>query len=85
MKTNHNIIIIEEKIRNIKVTVIPVVIGALGKIPKGLVKWLENIEIMGQVETIQTRALLILAWIERKVLESCGDLLLLKLQLKTII
>ena len=35
-----------------KVTVIPVVIGALGTIPKGLVKGLKDLEIRGQVETI---------------------------------
>ena len=35
---------------NIKVTVIPIVIGALGIIPKGLVKGLENLEIRGQVD-----------------------------------
>ena len=31
--------------------VIPVVIGALGTTPKGLVKGLEDLEIRGQVET----------------------------------
>ena len=30
-----------------------IVIGALGTIPKGLVKRLEDLEMMGQVETIQ--------------------------------
>ena len=37
-----------------KVTVIPIVIGALGTIPKGVVNRVEEIEIRGQVETIQT-------------------------------
>ena len=37
---------------------LPIVIGALGTIPKGLVKELGDIEIRGQVETIQTIALL---------------------------
>ena len=37
-----------------KVTVIPIVIGALGTIPKGLVKRLEDLE----VDTIQTTELL---------------------------
>ena len=41
-----------------KVTVIPFVIGSLGIIPKGLIKVLENLEIRGQMETIQTAALL---------------------------
>ena len=34
-----------------KVTIIPVVIGALGTIPKGLVEGLEDLEQYGQVET----------------------------------
>ena len=33
--------------------VIPIVIGALGTIPKGLVKALEDLEVRGQAETIQ--------------------------------
>ena len=33
-------------------TEIPILIGALGTIPEGLVKWLEDLEIRGQVETI---------------------------------
>ena len=49
-----------------KVTVIPIVVGALGTIPKGLVKGQEDLEINGQVETIQTTVLLrsarILSW-----------------------
>ena len=44
-----------------EVSVIPIVIGTLGTIPKGLVKELEDLEIRGQVETIQTIALLRLA------------------------
>ena len=31
-----------------KVTLIPIAIGALGKIPKGLVKGLEDLEMRGQ-------------------------------------
>ena len=41
-----------------KATVIPIVIGALKTTPKGLVNKLEDLEIKGQVETIQTKALL---------------------------
>ena len=37
-----------------KVIVILIVIGALGTIPKGLVKGLEDLEIRGQVETMET-------------------------------
>ena len=36
-----------------KVTVILIVIGSLGTIPKGLVKGLEDLDIRWQVETIQ--------------------------------
>ena len=62
-----------------KVTVIPIVIGALGTVTKGLVKGLDNLEIEGQVEKIQTTALLRSARILRRVLETRGDFLSLKL------
>ena len=60
--------------------VIPIVICAPGTIPKGMVKGLEYLEITGQVEIIQTPALLKTARILRRVLESKGDLLSLSLQ-----
>ena len=41
-----------------RITVIPVVIGTLGTIPKGLEKGLEALEIVGRIETIRTTALL---------------------------
>ncbi len=41
-----------------KVTIVPIVIGVLGTITKGLLKGLEDLEIGGRVETIQTTALL---------------------------
>ena len=41
-----------------KVTVRPIVIGALGTIPKGLLKRLEDFKIKGQVEIIQTTTFL---------------------------
>ena len=66
-----------------KVTIVPIVIGALGTITKGLLKDLEDLEIGGRVETIQTPALLRTARILRRVLETRGDLLSLKLQCKT--
>ena len=50
--------------------VIPVVIGALGTIPKGLVKGLDDLYIRGQVKTVQTTALLRSARILRRVLET---------------
>ena len=52
-----------------KVTVIPIVIGALGTITKVLVQGLEDLKIIGRVETIQTTALLKSARILRRVLE----------------
>ena len=41
---------------NMKVTIIPIVIGTLGTVTKGLVKGLEDLEIAGRVETIETTA-----------------------------
>ena len=67
-----------------KVTIVPIVIGAFSTITKGLLKGLEDLEIGGQVETIQSRALQRTAKILRRVLESWGDMLSLKLQCKTI-
>ena len=43
-----------KKLWNVKVTFIPIVIGALVTVTKGLRKGLENLEIRGQKETIQT-------------------------------
>ena len=40
-----------------KVTIIPIVIGDLGTVTKGLIKGLEDLEIRGCVETIQTTTL----------------------------
>ena len=54
-----------------KVTNIPIVIGAFGTITKGLLKGLEDLEIRGRVETIQATKLLITAKILRRVLETC--------------
>ena len=54
--------------------------GALGTVTKGLVKGLEKLEIRTRVETTQMTALLGSARIPRKVLETSGDLLSLKLQ-----
>ena len=67
-----------------KVTIVPIVISALGTITKGLLKGLEDLEIGERTETIQTTALLKTARILRRVLETWGDLLSLKLQWKPI-
>ena len=40
------------KIWNMKVTVIPIVIGTLGTATKGLVQGLEDLEIRGRLETM---------------------------------
>ena len=52
-------------------TGIPIVIGALETTPKSLLGGLEDLEIRGRVETIQTMALLRLTKILRRVLETC--------------
>ena len=54
-----------------KVTVLPIVIGALGTVTKRLVQWMEDLEIRGRMETIQTTALLRSARILRRVRENC--------------
>ena len=73
-----------KKLWNMKVTIVPIVIGSLGTITKGLLKGLEDLEVVGRVETIQTTALLRTARILRRVLETWGDFLSLKLQWETI-
>ena len=59
-----------KKLWNMKVTIVPIVIGALGTVTKGLLKGLEDLEVGGRVETIQTTALLRTARILRRVLET---------------
>ena len=73
-----------KKLWNMKVTIVPIVIGALGTVTKGLLKGLEDLEVGGLVEIIQMTALLRTTRIVRRVLETRGDLLSLKLQWKTI-
>ena len=60
-----------KKLWNMKVTIIPSVIGAFGTVTKELLKGLENLEVGGRVETIQMTALLRTARILRRVLETC--------------
>ena len=57
-----------------KATIIPIVIGAFETVTKGLLKGLEDLEVGGRVDTIQTRALLRTARILWRVLETWGDL-----------
>ncbi len=42
-----------KKLWNMKVTIVPIVIGALGTVTNGLLKGLEDLEVSGRVETIQ--------------------------------
>ena len=63
-----------KKLWNMKVTIIPIVIGAFGTVTNGLLKGLEDVEVGGREETIQTTALLKTARILRRVLrlqETC--------------
>ena len=53
-----------------KVTIIPIVIGAFGTVTKGLLKGLEYLEVGGSVETIQPTVLLRPPRILRRVLET---------------
>ena len=69
-----------KKFWNMKVTIVLIVMGAFDTITKWLLKGLEDLEVGGQVETIQMTALLRAARILRKVLETWGNLLSLKLQ-----
>ena len=55
---------------NMKVTIVPIAIGPLGTVTKGLLKGPEDLEVGGRVETIQTTTLLRTARILRRVLET---------------
>ena len=59
-----------KKLWNMQVTIIPIVIGAFGTVTKGLLKGMEDLEVGGRVETILTTALLRMARILRRVLET---------------
>ena len=59
-----------KKLWNMKMTIIPIVIGTLGTVTKGFVQGLEDLEITGRVVTIQTTALLRSARMLRRVLET---------------
>ncbi len=53
-----------------KVTITLIEIGGFGTVTKGLLKRLEDLDVGGGVETIQTTALLRTARILRRVLET---------------
>ena len=59
-----------KKLWNLKMTIIPIAIGALGTVTKGLVQGLEDLEIRGRGETVQTSVLLRSARILRRFLET---------------
>ena len=65
---------------NMQVTIIPIEFGAFGTVNKGLLKGQEDMEVGRRVETIETTTLLRTARILRRVLETSGDLLSLKIQ-----
>ena len=50
--------------------IIPIVIGAFGTVSKGLLKGLEDLDVGGRVETVQTTALLRTARILRRAMET---------------
>ena len=60
--------------------VIPVLVGELGTVHKGLERELKQLENEGRIEIVKTTALLRSTRILRRVLETKGDLLSLKLQ-----
>ena len=59
-----------KKLWNMLATILPIVIGAFGTVTKGLIKGLEDLEVGGRVENIQTTALLRTAKIPRRVLQT---------------
>ena len=75
----------KKKLWNTKVTVIAIVIGALGSFTKRLVQGLEDLEIKGWVETMPLTALLRSSRILWKVLGTWEDFLSPRLMWKTII
>ena len=58
------------KLWNMKVTVVPIVIADFGTVIKGLLKGMEDLEVGGRVKAIQTNTLLRTARILRRVLET---------------
>ena len=72
------------KFKKKNVTIIPIVINAVGIVTKGLLQGLENRELTVRLETIQTTAFLRSVRILRRVLETWGDLLPLKHEWETI-
>ena len=59
-----------KKLWNMRVTIIPIVIGTFGTVTNGLLKGLEDLEVGGRVDIIQSITLLRIAKILRRVLET---------------
>ena len=64
-----------QKLWNMKVTVISILIGALGTVTKGIVQGLDVFEIIEREETLQNISLFWSGKILRRILETWGDLL----------
>ena len=67
-----------------KVTIVPIMTGSFGTVTKGLLKGLEDLEVGGRVETIQTTAFMKTDRISRRILQTWRDFLSLNLEWKTI-
>ena len=67
-----------------KVTAIAIVFSTLRTVPKSLTRGLEDLIIGGRIDIVQTTLLLRSVRILRKVIETWGDLLSPRLELKTI-
>ena len=74
----------QTKLWNMGVTVIPIIIETIRMVPKGLERWMDELEMGGITGTIQTTAFSRSARILRRVLEAWGDLPSLRLQVETI-
>ena len=81
-QTNTWILTFKKKLWNLKVTVILIVVGALGIACKSLEKWPRELEIREITQAIQTMTLLRSAGILGRVLETWRDLLSLRIQWK---
>ena len=75
-----NYLNLARELKKLKVTVILITVGALGKVTRGLVKRMGELEIRRSLKTIQNTALLRSSPIDGRVLEIVGDLLPLRLQ-----
>ena len=67
-----------------QVAIIPIIIRAFGTVIKGLLKGLEELEVGGRVEFIQTTALLRTATILGRVVETWEDLVSFRFQWKAL-